>query len=86
MSESKPILDTKYILLSKIGDGLTAEVYITKNIQNNQISATKITPHPTLNNIKNSLNKNENKDDDNKEKKDEFVDNDDLDEEQQIQV
>ena len=42
MCESKPILDTKYILLSKIGDGLTSEVYITKNIQNNQISATKI--------------------------------------------
>ena len=42
MSESNPILDTKYILLSKIGDGLTAEVYLTKNIKNNEISATKI--------------------------------------------
>ena len=42
MSESKPILDKKYILISKIGDGLTAEVYLTKNIENNSISATKI--------------------------------------------
>ena len=42
MIESKPILDNKYYILSKIGSGGTAIVYLTKDIKNNKIYATKI--------------------------------------------
>ena len=42
MDSPKEILDSKYILLSKIGSGGTAEVYLSQDIKNNNISATKI--------------------------------------------
>ena len=42
MIESKPILDNKYYILSKIGSGGTAIVYLTKDIKNNKIYATQI--------------------------------------------
>ena len=42
MDSPKEILDSKYILLYKIGSGGTAEVYLSQDIKNNNISATKI--------------------------------------------
>ena len=38
----KPILDSKYYLLSKIGSGATSVVYLTEDIANKKKYATKI--------------------------------------------
>ncbi len=42
MIETKPILDNKYYIISKIGSGGTSIVYLTEDIKNHNIYATKI--------------------------------------------